>query len=768
MGFALATKVWPSRLAIVAGVALPLLVAKTVAAQDDVSAQEEPSASAQAPTVQSPSLKQEVSVPYPEGAQGSPEVVLKLLISEGGAVSDVQVVSGEEPFKTEAAQAARGWAFSPALVDSRPQAAWILFRVQFEEPQEIVEEAPSEAPTVEISSAEAGDQASTEPDTEYVVEVRAKRVPGMGRVVSDEETQLIPGAEGDPLRAVEAMPGSVPVLVSGPFLGLRGASPGMVGYEFDGISVPYLFHLARGPAVVHPWLVESAAIYGTGGPARLGRANGGTIEARAAEPQGRHRAQARVRLTDAALGAEAPFAEGRGNILLGGRFSYTKLLVSLIAPDFGLNFWDYQSRVRFDLTSRDRLELLALGAGDRSSVLEEGQAPDDLFNGQFHRVSLRYTRSAPDGGYYRSSITYSHDRWDGRSSPIRPSSNQLSFRVEGGEPLSPNVSADWGTEFGVRRQLDSYYVDPGIESVEQFSRDDSLAAAWIDLGWRPSRRTRAELGARLDVISTGNTILYDSGTGAALQPRLSFSHLLTESIRFHNSFGMAVQASSPTERPPGRIGNVSQGLQRSALVDAGFEFRLPAKFSFDATAFQNAFFNVADVEEIRFLEGQDWSVARGQGSAVGFELSLRRVFAKRWRGFLNYTFSRSRRSLDRVTTFAKYDRPHVVDGAIAYDFGSGWSATARGMYYAGFFPQVVDVKDIEAAPRSDAYYQIDWQVAKRWEINELGAYWAVTVGMLNTTLNSDVSDYRCDQALNCEQELVGPATIPTVGIEGEL
>lgn len=755
-----------SALAMIAGSVVSLLGARAAEAEESEAPQ------ALAPAVQAPHLTEEVSVPYPEGAQGNAEVVLKLLISLEGEVADVQLADGQEPFAGQAMRAARDWAFSPALVNSKPQAAWILFRVQFEEPQEFEEPAALAQEVGSTTAVPSGDEAEAltdaETDTEYVVEVRTKRVPGIGRVISDEETQLIPGAEGDPIRAVEAMPGSVPVLVSGPFLGLRGASPGMVGYEYDGISLPYLFHLARGPAVVHPWLVESASIYGTGGPGRLGRANGGTIEARAAEPEGRRRAQARVRLTDAALGVEAPFADGRGNVLLGGRFSYTKLLVSLIAPDFGLNFWDYQSRVRFELSPQDRLEVLALGAGDRSSVLEEGEPPDDLFNGQFHRASLRYTRSFADGEYYRSSITYSHDRWDGRSSPIRPSSNQLSFRVEGGKPVSEQVSADWGTEFAVRNQSDSYYVDQTSESTKDFSRNDSLGAAWVDLGWRPSRRTRAELGVRFDIISTGNTVLYDSGTGAALQPRFSFSHLLTKNLRFHNSFGLSVQPSSPTERPPGRVGNVSQGLQRSALLDAGVEFQLPADFTFDATAFQNSFFNVADIEEIRFLEGQDWSVGRGQGSALGFELALRRVFAARWRGFLNYTYSRSRRSLGRVTSFAKYDRPHVVDGALAYDFGSGWSATARAMYYAGYFPQVVAVEDVEAAPRSDAYYQIDWQVAKRWELNQQGAYWAVTVGMLNTTLNSDVSDYTCDQNLNCEQELVGPASIPTIGVEGEL
>src|SRR5690606_31846088 len=130
------------------------------------------------------------------------------------------------------------------------------------------EPEPSLAPVPPPVGTETTNAPSTD-EQELVVSVEGIRRPGVARVLSDAETTIIPGAEGDPVRAIEAMPGTVPILGSGPFIGLRGSSPGMVGYVYDGIAIPYLFHLARGTAVVHPWLVDSASIHGAGAPARL-------------------------------------------------------------------------------------------------------------------------------------------------------------------------------------------------------------------------------------------------------------------------------------------------------------------------------------------------------------------------------------------------------------------------------------------------------------------------------------------------------------------
>src|SRR5687767_15318294 len=84
------------------------------------------------------------------------------------------------------------------------------------------------------------------------------------------EVRQLPGAFGDPFRAVEALPGVTPIVSGLPYFYVRGAPPGNIGYYLDGVRVPYLFHAAAGPSVIHPGLVERVDLYSGGYPARFG------------------------------------------------------------------------------------------------------------------------------------------------------------------------------------------------------------------------------------------------------------------------------------------------------------------------------------------------------------------------------------------------------------------------------------------------------------------------------------------------------------------
>lgn len=727
---------------------------------------------APAEEVHAPELLSAGEVPYPEGAEGTAVVALRILVQADGTVGEVLVAEGAEPFASAAHDMALGFRFSPARQGGTPRAAWILYRIEYVPPAlpttpSSPPAAPSERPRTPSESGQEGAFTAEEGDLE--VRVEGVRRPGVGRVMTDAETQIIPGAEGDPIRAIEAMPGTVPILASGPFLGLRGASPGMVGYEFDGIQLPFLFHLARGPAVVHPWMVSSAAIHSGGAPARLGRAAGGFVEASAAAPEGRYRGSWRLRATDAALGGESPFAGGKGSFLAAGRYSYTRPLVSLIAPEFSLNYWDYQGRVRYQLGPQDEIEFLTFGAGDRSSIFEEGQPREDLFHGSLHRVALRATHFREGGGNHRIGITLGHDRWDGGPRPIRPRLFTINLTGTLFEPLDRTSWIEVGGDVGTRFQKEFYFEDnEAEEGLRQYERNDVMAGTWLDFTHAPAEETTIAVGLRFDLYSSDQTPRDDAATAGAVQPRVALSHQASDVVRLHNTLGVAAQPRSPAQRPPGRIYSIDGGLEHAVLSDAGVEFSLPAGLTFDTTVFHNAFFNVGDVEHLRFLEGQDRTLERGRGQSYGLEVSLRRMLAKRLRGFLSYTLSRSWRSLGRVRGLAEFDRPHVVDVALAYDFGRGYSLSTRGLYYRGYPARMSRVEHVEHAPRALDHYQIDWQATKRWNLNDAGSWWGITFGILNTNLRSEVNFYHCNRQLGCEEELVGPATIPTFGIEGEL
>ena len=175
--------------------------------------------------------------------------------------------------------------------------------------------------------------AAAVPSGEIQVNVVGERSAPASTSLDRAEARLVPGTFGDPLRAIESMPGVTPGVAGLPYFYVRGAPPGNVGYFLDGIPVPLLYHGLLGPSVIHPALIERVDFYPGGYPARFGRFAGGIVAATTREPEERVHGEANVRTFDAGGVLEAPFAGGRGFAMAGGRYSYTAPLLSLFAPD---------------------------------------------------------------------------------------------------------------------------------------------------------------------------------------------------------------------------------------------------------------------------------------------------------------------------------------------------------------------------------------------------------------------------------------------------
>src|SRR5262245_18365648 len=108
-------------------------------------------------------------------------------------------------------------------------------------------------------SGPVGSAGSTSaPASEGTVQGR-RGVRGQGFIAA--EASQLPGALGDPPLAIEALPGVTPTLSGVPYFFVRGAPPGDVGYFFDGVRLPALFHALGGPSVVHPGSIETVELF---------------------------------------------------------------------------------------------------------------------------------------------------------------------------------------------------------------------------------------------------------------------------------------------------------------------------------------------------------------------------------------------------------------------------------------------------------------------------------------------------------------------------
>jgi hypothetical protein len=636
----------------------------------------------------------------------------------------------------------------------------------------------------------------------------AKGAPGSdaSEGLSRAEARTMPGAFGDPFRAVEAMPGMTPVLSGLPYFYVRGAPPGNVGYYFDGVRVPYLFHFGLGPAVIHPALIAKTELHRGGYPAAFGRYSGGIIESTAMPPGERLHGEASLRLIDAGALAEAPFADGKGSVLVAGRYSYTAALFTLLQSDTQLSYRDYQLRGTYQLGEHDTISLLGFGAydfaaqretldpsarlftdSDPTKKNETIEVNRTLFASEFHRADLRWDHTW-SSGHLRVGGTLGFDRT--RVEARRAGSDVMTAaRVELEQRAAKGVL--------VRAGADVVVDHFGGDALPKYADDDDVVdrqrAIFVE-------RTDFATGARVDAVITAVKDLevvpgvrfdaYGSGDARAfaIDPRLSARFFVTKNVRLIHAYGVAAQPpATPITLPGIALANLRGGLQRSYQTSGAVEADLPLDFTTTVGVFHNAFYNLNDAlgtaqVELIDIEKSDALLGKSQGSAYGLELGVRRKLTNRVGGLLSYTLSRSERTADGRTFVSAYDRTHVLSAAVSVDLGRNWRAGARFVTYSGIpqhaatpaFPE----QRVGVPPeRTPPFLRLDLRVEKRWNLGKTG--WISFVAeALNATLSREVTGYQCASSLQlpgtparhpqCVERVIGPISVPSIGVEGGL
>ncbi len=734
-----------------------------------------------------------IGVPYPEGGTGAARVVLELVVDAHGAVLEAKAIEGPEPFASAATRSALTWLFEPAQQNGKSVAAKIRFEAVFPAPEPVPVPVPvpeREPVPVPVPGARAPRPEPAKAPIEVVVtgERRSPTVVSLGRA----EVRELPGSFGDPFRAIEAMPGVTPIISGVPFFFVRGAPPGNVGYFLDGIRVPYLYHIGLGPSVVHPAIVERVDLYPGGYPARYGRFAGGIVAGETTPPRYEFHGEGSVRLVDAGLLMEAPFASGRGAALAGGRYSYTGLLLTLLSEDAVLEYWDYQARVAYELAPHDTVSAFGFGAYDFLGEKHEDGTTSVGFATEFHRVDLRYDHVDPNRTRFRLGLTAGVDLTRAEEDDLVVRDRLIGLRAE----MEHRSSSKLTVRGGVDGLLDFYDVTfqedepqpvfggPGAQPVppdesgqsdeatlSQYFPDrvDLAAGIWSDLVLDPEPGVTITPGLRVDFYeSNGQTAL-------GVDPRISARFEVTPKLRFIHAFGIAHQRPSFVIPIPGfQPADLGGGLQRSLQASSGFELDLPEDFTASLTFFDNVFLEMTDVLSVaRNTQGPngeeqdelDQLLTRSLGSSMGFEVFIRRPLTRRLGGFLSYTLSRSMRSIGSERFPARFDRAHVLNLALGYDLGRRWRAGTRVVFYTGFPAEDLDLElpRSEHPARIPAFYRIDLRLEKRWRIGER-AWWAFVIEMLNATLNKEVISVNCN-AVRCRNEEIGPVTIPSIGAE---
>lgn len=678
------------------------------------------------------------------------EVVLELVIGTDGRVLHAAVISGPEPFGARALQRTLEWRFEPASRDGQPQASRIQFLVSFE-----AQPRDAELHDVDPNNATPASRATR---TETLTEVLVLGVPRepTSTSVTRAEIQNLAGAFGDPLRALEALPGVTPIASGLPLFFIRGAPPGNVGFFIDGIRIPLLYHAFLGPSVLHPAFIDEVTLNAGPMPVRLGRYAGASVEARPVEPRGDFRGEASVRLLDAGGFLEAPLDGGRGYAMAGARYSYAALIASLVNPGLQAEYWDYQLRAGYRITPKDELSLFTFGAYDYVSQGGENEAGTE-----FHRVDLRYDHSFSDVTKVRVAGTFGRDR-------TRSSFGFVSDTLALGRVALTHEGSDWLLRVGSDVSIDTYglNLDPLVPEPEIYlelfpARTDVSAGAYADVILFRGQAVEVTPGVRVDVYSS----LGDVQVG--VDPRVFASYKIAPKLRMAHGVGIAHQSPNFMPGVPGaQVGGLAGGLQRSVQAESRLSAELPWEMAGSVAVFLNGTFGMSDPIGLNqsFAIDETSTNDRAFGRAFGVELFLHRPLTRRFGGLLSYTWMTSVRTFDSFKTPPGYDRPHTLNLALTYDLGAGFRASAKLAFSSGIPGRRTTLDGFMFdQSRSSPLYRLDLKLEKRWYLTD-SSYLGANAELLNATYSPNVTARVCSPS-SCTDQGTTPLILPSIGVE---
>ena len=256
-----------------------------------------------------------------------------------------------------------------------------------------------------------------------------------------DELRSMPGAMGDALRAVQALPevARVPFSLGG--LAVRGMSPRDTDAYLDGVPIPQAFHAGGVAAVIPSATIEGLQLVPGAVDVRYGGMLGGVVLLHTRAPRGdRVRMRGELSPLDVQVGGEGPV--GGGAVAIGVRRAH---LADVVAPFLSEDtlvpeYWDAQAQWRRPFKEG---ELSVLGVVSSSALVIE----DGTMGTQSLRLAARWRRSA--GPWTGSLLAYIGNDWLDVSAerPIPPDNRthiNTSDRIRGmrGELVRDTT---WGT-----------------------------------------------------------------------------------------------------------------------------------------------------------------------------------------------------------------------------------------------------------------------------------------------------------------------------------
>jgi len=643
------------------------------------------------------------------------------------------------------------------------------------------------------------------------------RVPDVAaRTLSREEIATLPGTQGDPLRALQNLPGVARTPGGLGLLVLRGASPNQSQVFVGEHPVPRAFHVLSLASVVPADVIERIDFVPGNFDSRYGNATGGVvvIEPRRGRRDGLH-GFGEIDLAAASALIEGPVGKRGGSFVVAAQRAYIdgvllaaqKLLgqQDLLLP----RYWDYQAMFDHPLPGGGTISARVIGSGDRvrlrgqDFVTGESRPVFD-FRSDFHRVDVVVRKRL---GPWRFMVSPAFRYQVGRSDLPQQMAEQYrrdyvtSLRAEGVRALAQRLELVFGADL----QADAYAAQTivanttGAGDSPRMTQNTTGSETWVGayttarlrlgpllltpgvrasgfvVGAARAFAVDPRLNARLEVAERWSL---RAGVGLYSQPRVvryaadgrivpGMTRLGTDNLivpSFFSNFEPVI-----TFEPLADTLRVSRALQASATV----AHELLTGLSLELTGFWREQDNAVPPQ----VDGQLLPGVKTRN--YGLEVLLRRPLTRRLYGWLAYTAMRSQSLVEALGADpaerypADFDQRHNLAVIASVKLPRGWQVGGRfrlvsgtpytpllgAVQYEGTFQAISGVYN---SARFPPFHQLDLRVDRRWILRRASVTGYLDVQ--NVYNHNNVEAYLYNYDYSSKVGGIGLPIFPSIGV----
>ncbi len=628
------------------------------------------------------------------------------------------------------------------------------------------------------------------------------------KTLSQEKFLTLPGSGGDPVKAVQNLPGVARVSGLSSQVLIQGSAPQDTIYHFEDHEVPLIFHFGGLTSVVMPEAISSVDYSAAGYGPEKGRAMGGIVGLRMRDPAtDRTKGLAFMDTTKAGGLIEGPINE-KSSYLVSGRYSYLGEVLKTVLKDnssgFDLtvapSFGDVNVVYKLKASEDDDFRITTLYSHDELSFLfKEPARTDPGLRGNFstvtnfYRIVPQWTHRFNDQSVGRLSLGLGQNmlRVDVGTNYFDLNDTIVSQRAE----FEHKPFAGWTSTYGIDnmynrttvnlrlpRRLDIGGVDTPISTSDVI--DISITAEDWMLGpyWRNSYRAD---GSSWTWLPSVRGTYFKLTNEFKPEPRVAFRYDYDETLHLKAASGLYYQEPQPQEISP-QYGNPDLKAPFAIHYTFGVEKDLRGGtnegFKLGSNLFYRVFQNLV-VNSTRLITRDGVLTAEiynneGRGRSFGIEF-LVQYDSGPWSGWLAYTLSRSLRNEPGQEEYVfQYDQTHNVNLVLSHEFSGNWKVSGRARYVTGNPSTPVTGASFDAdndvyvpvrgpffSERDQAFVQLDVRVDKKWIYDTWILWGYLDIQNLSNQKNSQGVRYAYDYSQ--KTNVSDLPILPTIGIKGE-